>query len=138
MEDPGEKISGKEADQQIRLAMRALLAERFHFESHFETRLLPAYTLVVAKGGFKLKPAAPAEGSSSSTGRGRMTSTNASMERLASLLAAMLDRPVVDKVLDTIDEQISPVADLRGSEWYKRRMARVFVKKALDQLNGHG
>ncbi|HEY2847224.1 MAG TPA: xanthine dehydrogenase family protein subunit M [Pyrinomonadaceae bacterium] len=44
------------------------------------------------------------------------------------------DSDVVDKLLEKVDEQISPFADLRGSEWYKRRMARVFVKKAVEQV----
>lgn len=69
---------------------------------------------------------------------GGLAPTPLLIDRLDFVIGQALDRPVVDKVLDTIDEQISPVADLRGSEWYKRRMARVFVKKALDQLNGHG
>ena len=47
-----------------------------------------------------------------------------------------LDDGVVDKVLQKVEEQISPTSDLRGSEWYKRRMARVFTKKAIEQLNG--
>jgi aerobic carbon-monoxide dehydrogenase medium subunit len=46
-----------------------------------------------------------------------------------------LDRAVIDKVLASVDEQISPFSDLRGSEWYKRRMARLFARKALEQLN---
>lgn len=46
-----------------------------------------------------------------------------------------LDEALTDKLLDKVDQQISPFADLRGSEWYKRRMARLFVKKAVDQLN---
>lgn len=45
-----------------------------------------------------------------------------------------LDPDVIDKLLDKVDQQISPFADLRGSEWYKRRMARLFVKKAVEQL----
>ena len=45
-----------------------------------------------------------------------------------------LDESAVEKLLGVVDEQISPFSDLRGSEWYKRRMARVFVKKALAQL----
>ncbi len=45
-----------------------------------------------------------------------------------------LDPAVIDKLLDKVDQQISPFADLRGSEWYKRRMARLFVKKAVEQL----
>lgn len=47
-----------------------------------------------------------------------------------------LEGEVIDKILAAVDEQISPSADLRGSEWYKRRMARLFTKKAIEQLNG--
>jgi carbon-monoxide dehydrogenase medium subunit len=46
-----------------------------------------------------------------------------------------LDQAVIEKVQDTMDEQISPSSDLRGSEWYKRRMARLFVRKTIEQLN---
>jgi carbon-monoxide dehydrogenase medium subunit len=47
-----------------------------------------------------------------------------------------LDDAGVEKILAAVDEQISPSSDLRGSEWYKRRMARLFTKKAIEQLNG--
>ncbi len=47
-----------------------------------------------------------------------------------------LDNGVVDKVLQKVEEQISPSSDLRGSEWYKRRLAHLFVRKAIAQLNG--
>ena len=46
-----------------------------------------------------------------------------------------LDAAVIDRLLDIVDQQIAPFADLRGSEWYKRRMARLFVKKAVEQLS---
>ena len=46
-----------------------------------------------------------------------------------------LDDSVIEKLLEIVDEQISPSSDLRGSEWYKRKMVRVFVKKAILQLN---
>lgn len=46
-----------------------------------------------------------------------------------------VDDSVIDKLLDVVDEQISPSSDLRGSEWYKRKMVRVFVKKAILQLS---
>ena len=49
-----------------------------------------------------------------------------------------LDSAVIERLLDAVDQQIAPFADLRGSEWYKRRMARLFVKKALEQLKGAG
>jgi carbon-monoxide dehydrogenase medium subunit len=46
-----------------------------------------------------------------------------------------LSDPVIDEVLRVVDTQIAPFADLRGSEWYKRQMARVFVKRAIAQLD---
>ena len=46
-----------------------------------------------------------------------------------------VDDNVMDKLLDVVDEQISPSSDMRGSEWYKRKMVRVFVKKAILQLS---
>jgi carbon-monoxide dehydrogenase medium subunit len=42
---------------------------------------------------------------------------------------------VVQCVADVVDAQISPSSDIRGSEWYKRRVARVFVKRAIAALN---
>lgn len=96
LEDQGKPPTGKEIDAQIRLALQALLAERFHLEVHRETRPMPAYTLVVAKNGFKLQPVEPKGGSSTNTGRGRLTATGISMERMAGTLSSVLDRPVVD------------------------------------------
>jgi aerobic carbon-monoxide dehydrogenase medium subunit len=43
---------------------------------------------------------------------------------------------VINEVLRTVDAQISPFADLRGSEWYKRQMSRVFLKRAILELQG--
>jgi uncharacterized protein (TIGR03435 family) len=37
--------------------LRAMLADRFNLKAHHESRVLPVYELVVAKGGFKLKQA---------------------------------------------------------------------------------
>jgi aerobic carbon-monoxide dehydrogenase medium subunit len=47
-----------------------------------------------------------------------------------------LDDSVIEELLGVVDEQISPSSDMRGSEWYKRKMVRVFVKKAILQLDG--
>ena len=46
-----------------------------------------------------------------------------------------LDDALLEKIADTVNAQISPSSDLRGSEWYKRQVARVFVKRAIAQLN---
>lgn len=46
-------------------------------------------------------------------------------------------QPLTDRLLEEVarvaDQQISPMSDLRGSEWYKRRMARVFIKRAIRE-----
>jgi len=47
-----------------------------------------------------------------------------------------LDAGLIEKILDAVNEQISPSSDLRGSDWYKRKMARLFSNKAIEQLNG--
>src|SRR3974377_1452648 len=44
---------------EIRNMLQALLAERFKLVVHRETKEIPAYTLVLAKSGSKLKAAAP-------------------------------------------------------------------------------
>ena len=47
-------------------------------------------------------------------------------------------KPLTDRLLEEVarvaDQQISPMSDLRGSEWYKRRMARVFIKRAIREV----
>ena len=58
------------------------------------------------------------------------------------LLAAGLDRfegegcsaELWDTVCDVVDEQLSPVSDLRGSADYKREMTRVWIRRTLDGL----
>ncbi len=47
------------AQEERSLLMQSLLAERFKLKVHFETRELPVYELVVAKGGPKLKESKP-------------------------------------------------------------------------------
>lgn len=43
----------------LRLKVQSLLAERFQLRPRFETRELPIYALVVAKGGIKMKEVQP-------------------------------------------------------------------------------
>jgi carbon-monoxide dehydrogenase medium subunit len=66
---------------------------------------------------------------------GGMATTPLLIGGLDFLTDQSLDHAVIEKVLDLVGEQISPFSDLRGSEWYKRHIASVFVKKALTQLN---
>jgi len=52
-----QKMSNQEQKDQTSLMMQSLLADRFKLKVHFESRELPIYALVVAKGGPKLAPA---------------------------------------------------------------------------------
>jgi carbon-monoxide dehydrogenase medium subunit len=66
---------------------------------------------------------------------GGVATTPVLIEGLELISNQTLTDTVVDQLLRAVDSQISPFSDLRGSEWYKRQMARVFVKKAIAQLN---
>jgi uncharacterized protein (TIGR03435 family) len=53
------KLPRKEADEKRRLMLQGMLADRFNLKVHRETKDLPMYALVIAKGGSKLKEADP-------------------------------------------------------------------------------
>lgn len=52
--DAMQTMTPAERSRQNGLMMQSLLADRFQFKGHFETRELPVYELVLAKGGSKL------------------------------------------------------------------------------------
>jgi carbon-monoxide dehydrogenase medium subunit len=47
-----------------------------------------------------------------------------------------IDDALIGAVQDAVDRQIAPTSDFRGSDWYKRRIARLYVRKTIEQLNG--
>lgn len=55
-----QKLPNEERLAQMRLMMQAMLADRFQLKVHREPKELPVYDLVIAKRGFKLKEADPA------------------------------------------------------------------------------
>jgi uncharacterized protein (TIGR03435 family) len=108
--------------EQFRLMLQSLLAERFHFKSHMDSRQFPGYELTVSKTGLKVKEssaaAAPAVTSPDDgfpampPGRPGMASTHTSlngyyftrlraqqqtMSSLAGFVHPPEDGPVVDK-----------------------------------------
>ncbi len=93
------EINAKAATQvrteDLRLMLRSLLAERFQLLIHNETRQLPVYSLIVAKGGSKLQQGDDNLNGSFSTGptflRGTMDSG-----ALATHLTSTLGRTVID------------------------------------------
>lgn len=94
------KFPEETAQPDVLLMLQHLLAERFHFAFHGETREFNAYALVVAKGGPKLKPsAAPAGSYKFKALGGHALGSSISMGMLADRLSRpdfQLDRRVVD------------------------------------------
>ncbi|HKO19136.1 MAG TPA: TIGR03435 family protein, partial [Acidobacteriaceae bacterium] len=57
--DAMKKMSPEERAAQNRMMQQSLLAERFHLKVHFETREMPIFELVPAKGGLKITAVDP-------------------------------------------------------------------------------
>jgi uncharacterized protein (TIGR03435 family) len=97
--------------EQVRSMGRMILADRFKFASHEESRNFPFYALAVAKDGSKLKPSTVSDqdsnartgiigmrhASSESGGINQLTANGVTMDRLASTLSQQgLGRVVLD------------------------------------------
>ncbi len=118
--DPRPGSTSKEAYANVQLMLQTLLEDRYALKVHHETRVLPVYALVVARGGLKLTPsdcvkpdadnppAPPAPGQSppafcgntrvSRNGRNLvMTGTGITMADLIRTLSRVTDHTVIDK-----------------------------------------
>ena len=81
----------------MRAALQALLADRFQLTIHRETKPVPGYGLVVAKGGFRLKETTDdGRGLNINSDRGKLTAQRISIATLARNLSGNLGSPVVD------------------------------------------
>lgn len=92
--------------EQRRLMLVPLLAERFGLKFHHETRELPVYALVIAKGGSRLKESKTPDTTASEGpprrmtmihGRGSIEGQGSSIENLAHVLSEQLGRTIIDK-----------------------------------------
>lgn len=91
-------MPSEDAAQQKLLMVQALLADRFALAVHHETRELPIYNLMLAKGGAKFQPTKDA-GTTVNTGRSRMhiAGSDDTIGLLARELAQSLGRVVVNQ-----------------------------------------
>jgi bla regulator protein blaR1 len=88
------------AKNQTWVMLQSLLADRFQLAIHRETRELPVFELVVAKGGLKIQPANRAPGPADDFIQnfpGRMKALMVSMAGLALTLSGTLGRQVIDR-----------------------------------------
>jgi len=82
--------------EQMRQMLQAMLADRFKLALHRETRQLPIYALVVAKGGPRIH--AVEDGPPKTSGKpGQFEATRITMRHLADLLARQEGLPVLDQ-----------------------------------------
>lgn len=101
---PQDGSSPKLTGDQVGVMLIPLLADRFHLKVHLEPQIKPAYDLVVAKGGPKIKLAQDEvhEGDWGSSLHGENTSKvltirNGRMSDLADALSDHAGRKVIDK-----------------------------------------
>jgi uncharacterized protein (TIGR03435 family) len=82
---------------QVPEMLQTLLADRFKLTMHKESKVLPVYALVVAKGGPRLKESETSGGlRMMMSPKGREMSGRATLNDLADTLSNTLDRAVVD------------------------------------------
>jgi uncharacterized protein (TIGR03435 family) len=91
------KPEGDVTDERIRGMVQSLLAERLSLKVHQETKEMPVYALVTAKGGAKLTKSPMPDQPTAHGGFGRMSGRHLTVDNLSSLLAARVERPVIDK-----------------------------------------
>jgi uncharacterized protein (TIGR03435 family) len=97
-----QKMTPAQQREQVDLMEQSLLADRFKLKVHFETREMPVYALVVAKGGPKLTPAKDGEPSrlfnTAETERGIETAATAiTLDELVHSPLLFGGRDVIDK-----------------------------------------
>jgi uncharacterized protein (TIGR03435 family) len=91
------KLPQNEQYNQRQAMLQALLADRFGLKVHHETRELPVYILVIAKGGSKMQETSADERTGVSFGHGQFTGRGITIGSLVVYLSGMLGQPVVDK-----------------------------------------
>jgi uncharacterized protein (TIGR03435 family) len=92
------KTAGPVPVSQLRLMLQRLIVERFKVASHRETKVMPAYELVIAKSGSKLKEADSDGDASFEPGRGMaMNAKRMTLAQFVDMASGPLQAPVIDK-----------------------------------------
>jgi uncharacterized protein (TIGR03435 family) len=92
------KLTYKERWKKEQPMMQAMLADRCKLKAHRETKEMPVYDLVIAKGGLKMKEAATDEvDAETMKSGGAMTARALSTDSLVYAFSGMVGRMIVDK-----------------------------------------
>lgn len=93
------KTQDAHSEQEFRLMMRALLADRFKLILHEEKQVRPVYALVIGKGKLKLQKASAGDQTTLRVVDGDFVFSGTTMVEFADRLSdfATVDRPVLDK-----------------------------------------
>jgi uncharacterized protein (TIGR03435 family) len=95
--DVSAKAAAPAKEAELRVMMRTLLADRFHLESHRQSKELSALILTVGKTGHKLKEVQEEGSPSFQTGKLNLTGRGATVAQLTKFLSHELRQPVVDQ-----------------------------------------
>jgi uncharacterized protein (TIGR03435 family) len=94
-------LSNAEETHLLRQMVQQLLADRFKLAVHWESKELPVYALVVAKGGPKLAATKDTSGGTSTSGsNGKLNAKGVTMKKLAQTLTQILGRELGRDVID--------------------------------------
>jgi uncharacterized protein (TIGR03435 family) len=98
IEAKAEGVAGRLPTEQQSRMIRALLADRFQLKAHTEKKKqMPAYALVIAKSGPKLKENAGEPGPDVHVERGRLAFKKVRLAALTAQLTRQLGKQVIDK-----------------------------------------
>lgn len=90
------KADSPVAEDQLKLMMRALLADRFQLSFHRQNKELSAYALTVAKGGVKMKESAAETVLSRENSAVGTVARGMTMKEWADFISQPMQTPVVD------------------------------------------
>jgi uncharacterized protein (TIGR03435 family) len=138
---------GVEGEKALRGMVASLLEDRFKMVFHRETRELPAYALVVAKGGLKMKEVPPDPDSDTSkvdvnvtSGRGGATVDLGGGATLAYSLNKLDARKVnIPSILDSLSKFLDrPVVDETGLTGRYNFTLEYSVSELKNLVRGNG
>jgi uncharacterized protein (TIGR03435 family) len=117
------KMDARERYAQLRSLVRELLKDRFKLQVKVQTKELPIYALVVAKGGPKLKPSAPPAAGDTPTPAKWSTSALNGVMKIAATNAEMVGLAGNLMVQPAVGRQVVDETGLKGNYDYALKWA---------------